>query len=206
MPLPGVEKDESVFLRQINTTEGKVLLWFKKHGPPEAQELVDYLFERKIYKRFLEIQEIGDDYDLYKQLEDLKRAPTSLPYIDECRSELEKLIKKKLSEKKQTAGLEPSTFGSKAPLVLLDLPGRDWGGQEVYCIVKSEDKPKPLSKISRVWEALHGDNFNKCVATFRVFVHPDVEKILKNLNGSERRKLIEEAVYHVFYPPERIKH
>jgi HD superfamily phosphohydrolase len=166
---------------QINEAEKRILQWLAEKNEIGIRELVNCLLTRKIYKRLIQI-EWGDDEDLYNNLKTIRLRGMS--QVEECRKKLEAEIIAKLQGLNLVSGKDLDDYASmkKPPLILLDIPWREWGSQEIYCFYERENKFKRLSQLSPVWQALH-TSFNEALAVFSIFVHPKAEDTLRKEIG-----------------------
>jgi len=108
--------------------------------------------------------------------------------IEQCRVELEGKLVAELRRCYKTGDFEGST-----PLILIDIPWRDWGMEDILFFSRRENKFKPLSDLSPVWRKLYKE-FNGAVATPSVFARPDAKNALEGLGTSFLQERLQEVV------------
>lgn len=108
--------------------------------------------------------------------------------IEQCRVELEGKLVAELRRCYKTGDFEGS-----APLILIDIPWRDWGMEDILFFSRRENKFKPLSDLSPVWRKLYKE-FNEAVATPSVFARPDAKNALEGLETSFLQGRLQEVV------------
>jgi len=194
LPLSSIEGNnlESLFAcsGQINEAEKHALQWLGQHSSRAAEDTVRLLLSRRLYKRLIEVQWSKTNtsvQDLYDKLQDIGKG--HMEAIEACRTKLEEELVDELSRRGHTLD-----FQGNAPLILIDIPRRDWGMEDILFFSRRENKFKPLSELSPVWEKLHKE-FNEAVATITIFVHPDAKDYLETLGTSSLLDKLREIVY-----------
>ena len=171
---------------QINEAEKQTLQWLGKHGNLAVKDTVKLLLNRTLYKRLIEVPWSHPNEDLYKKLQRIQAG--GMDAIDSCRVKLEE----KLLQELRCHG-KAGDYRGNAPLILIDIPWRDWGMEDILFFSRSENKFKPLSELSPVWEKLHRE-FNESVAVPSVFARPDAKNALESLGLSFLQEQLQEVV------------
>lgn len=180
-------ESQLMFGGQVNEAKKRTLQWLGERGNAGARDMVKLLFSRSLYKRLVEVQWSDANKELYRKLQRIQ-VP-GMDAIESCRVKLEERLLKELRRCYKTGDFEGS-----APLILIDIPWRDWEMEDILFFSRRENKLKPLSELSPVWEKLH-EEFNESVATLSVFARPDAKSALEGLGTSFLQERLQEVVY-----------
>jgi HD superfamily phosphohydrolase len=172
----GTIEDPVMSSGQAKEGEKQTLQWLANHGTPAAKDTVRLLLNRTLYKRLIEVPWSLNNEDLYKKLQRIQAG--GMDAINSCRTKLEEKLVQELGYRGDSGG-----FWGRAPLILIDIPWRDWGMEDILFFSRSENKFKPLSELSPLWAKLHRE-FNESVAIPSVFARPDVKDAVENLGQS----------------------